>query len=246
VISACLEKSAAVQKGLSLTEIISSRFKSESFLSQPSNAELAQGAMAEIDLKIKNGEEDLALIDIEGFLLEVGSGDRIKSELLRAKGDILYLQSEYDDALSAYQESLRIDSDNSQAYCGLGFLAWQSHSNEDAISFFKKSLALKHNDFQTMLGLGLVHKRVGLIEHSIFWFEKCLSTDSQSDLALTALTQACNECSRPEMAVAVLNRAIDLVGDHRTLLMGLGGLYMKTGRTLEGRNLVNRALELAG
>jgi glycosyltransferase involved in cell wall biosynthesis len=188
------------------------------------------------------GEVTDANIEIERLLLVSRGGGWERSEVLRARGDIRFFLSRYEDSMDSYYESIQHDPANSKSYRGLGFIAWQSHSNEEAIMFFRKSLALSANDPQVMLGLGLVHKRVGLLEQSMFWLEKAITFDTNEKTAIVALTQVCGEYPRPALAIESLKRTIETVGECRPLLMSLGNLYMKTGKIAEGRVMLAKAL----
>ncbi|MEZ4741278.1 MAG: tetratricopeptide repeat protein [Bdellovibrionota bacterium] len=206
-------------------------------------ADLVDANIKNISIEIAKGNLEIAMIEIERLLLEVHEDGPDYSELLRLKGDAIYSLAKYEQALECYQKSLEIDAKNHHAFRGLGFVAWQSHSHEEAMAFFKKSLVISERNPQAMMGLGLVYMRVGAFSQSIYWFEKSLLSDMDSGTCLMALIQACVECQDTKIAIASLERIMELIGEKRSLLIGLGSLYMRAGRASEGQQLVHRAFE---
>ena len=144
--------------------------------------------------------------------------------------------------MTAYSEGLRLDERNFACLRGLGFIAWQSHSNEEALMFFRKAMAIHDNDPETMLGIGLVYRRLGLTEEALFWLERCVVQHDAPPSAVVALAQACAQMSRPQTGIKALLRILDAIGDNHTLMMTLGQLYLNEGMTEEGNELLKRAL----
>jgi glycosyltransferase involved in cell wall biosynthesis/Tfp pilus assembly protein PilF len=225
---------------VSITGIIQLKMATANLQAQ--NRESLTESLVRINTMMTSGDVTDANLEIERLLL-LGKGNaKERSEALRTRGDIRFYLNRYEESMDSYYESLQHDPSNSKSFKGLGFVAWQSHSNEEAIMFFRKSLALFSDDPQVMLGLGLVHKRVGLLEQSLFWLEKAITLDVTEKTAIAALTQVCGEYPRPALAIESLKRTIETVGEKRPLLMSLGNLYMKTGKTAEGRILLAKAL----
>lgn len=197
--------------------------------------------LAEIDKATKSGKEKDALVKIEDLLLRGVADVKEKAEVLRARGDALYSAGQYEEAMDSYSDAAHLDEKNAAALRGLGFVAWSSHSNEDALTFFRKALAINESDPRTLLGIGLVFRRISLYEESIFWLEKAVDHEEVRNTALSGLLQACSESAHPGVAIATLNRVMEVVGEKPALLVTLGHLLINAGHSDEGNRLIQRA-----
>ncbi len=198
--------------------------------------------VAEVALDLKHGRERDAMVRIEEALLLTIPSPTDRAEVLRLKGEAHYGLGQTEEAMNAYSEGLRLDERNFACLRGLGFIAWQSHSNEESLMFFRKALALQDSDSETMLGIGLVYRRLGLTEEALFWLERCVMQHDAPPSAIVALAQACAQMSRPKAGIQALVRVLDAVGDNHTLMMTLGQLYLNEGMTEEGNELLKKAL----
>ncbi len=198
--------------------------------------------VTEVSVLLQQGKERDALVIIEETLLVTIPSATDRAEVLRLKGEAHYGLGKTEDAMTAYSEGLRLDERNFACLRGLGFIAWQSHSNEEALMFFRKAMAIHDNDPETMLGIGLVYRRLGLTEEALFWLERCVVQHDAPPSAVVALAQACAQMSRPQTGIMALLRVLDAIGDNHTLMMTLGQLYLNEGMTEEGNELLKRAL----
>jgi tetratricopeptide (TPR) repeat protein len=142
---------------------------------------------------------------------------QLYSEVLRIRGDALAALSRGDEAISAFEDSLKFNGSNHQALRGLGYLAWHGHSHEDALSFFKRGLAVNPNDYQCLMGVGLVYRRLKMFSEAVFWLQKAIAVGGLESPSLSLLVQACLENSDSPEALAVLNEIRDVMGEHPNL-----------------------------
>lgn len=139
------------------------------------------------------------------------------SEVLRIRGDALVALSRGDEAISAFEESLKANSENFHALRGLGYLAWQGHSHEDALSFFKRGLAVNPNDYQCLAGVGLVYRRLKMFTESVFWLQKAIGVGGLESPSLNLVVQACLENQNDPEALDTLIQIRDSFGEHPNL-----------------------------
>lgn len=185
-----------------------------------------------------------ALVIIEDAILRYGN-DGIKVARLNVlKGDALCKIGDLEGGMNAYSLSLN-SVESVEALSGLGYVAYRSHSNEDAVTFFKKALARKDDDFMSILGIALVQKRIGLAEQALYWFEKCVVQQPTHKQALGLFIQTCAECTHTAIPIHKIERMLEEVGENAALIMTLGQLYLKEGRSDQGNALVKRALEIS-
>ncbi len=198
--------------------------------------------VAQIEALIKGSELGVALVKIEDALLSYSPSAKEKGKLLRLKADIAYYGGEYEKAMNLYHESLTCYEKCHESFRGLGFIAMQNHSNDEAVTFFKKALAIRDDDPQTMLGFGLVYFRLKLFEEAIFWLEKAIVSNETSSASVAALVSACKECNSVPAAIEILERVVETVGEVPSLILTLGQLYIRNGKTEIGTNLLQKAL----
>ncbi len=164
-----------------------------------------------------------------------------RSELMRLKGEALTRSGRAEDAIQAYTESLQLNDTNAQSYKALGYLSLQSHAHEEAVTFFKKALAHNPDDANSLMGVGLVYRRLGLPDESLHWFETAIQK-TETTTAVGSFVQVCLECLDANRALAAVERALDIKGDLSPLMVAKGQLLIKVGRTAEGHELLQKAL----
>jgi len=190
---------------------------------------------------IREGNVIESMHAIEDALLVFEDSIQMKAKILSLKGDVDFAKGDYDAAMKSYSSSIQMDDGQFKSLRGLGYIAWQSHSNEDALTFFRKSLAINENDQLTILGIGLVYRRLGLNEEALFWLEKAVGA-GDSSRAIVALSQACLECSKPQSGIDIIERVIEVTGEKTPLLMSLAQLYINNGDAEAGRQYLEKAM----
>lgn len=146
------------------------------------------------------------------------------SELLRIRGDALVAMSRGDEALLAFEQSLKFNQGNFHALRGLGYLAWHGHSNEDALSFFRRGLAAMPADYQCLVGIGLVYRRLKMFTESVYWLQKAVAVGGPESPSLSLLVQACLENPDAPESLQTLSALRDSIGDHPNLMTAIGKL----------------------
>jgi tetratricopeptide (TPR) repeat protein len=192
---------------------------------------------------IENNKDLDALIKIEEAELQGFESVNCLAELACLKGDALYNLGRMDEAMTAYSACMQLEPNNPNCLRGLGFLAWHGHSNEEALTFFKKALALKEDDLLSAYGIGLVYRRLGLYDEALYWLENCVLKSKKSNSAVIALAQTCAQLTPRSKAIAALERALDVVGDHQALMATLGQLYLADGLLDQGKQLLEKAMQ---
>jgi tetratricopeptide (TPR) repeat protein len=198
--------------------------------------------LAEVDAELRRGGERDALVKIEEALLLTPMSASTRADLLCRKGEAFYALADYEPATAAFDEALKLVDRHPRVLRGLGFVSWQGHANEEALAFFRKALALQGDDAMTMFGIGLVYRRLGLLEEAMFWLEKCVTRDDAPAAALIAIAQSCAQVSDPQTGIDVMERLVDVIGEHQTLMVTLGQLYLNQGRVEEGNAILAKAL----
>ncbi len=208
------------------------------------NTKRPQTLVANIELLIERGALNEAFLQIEEALLLEAVTSNERSEFFRLRGDAEVAARDYDKALHSYQEGLLLNDHNFLCFRGMAQTYWQTHDNEAALTHFRRALALREGDSSTMFGIAMVFRRLGLLDEAVVWLEKCVMRH-QIPAAITALAQTCSQLTKQSIAIDVLNRVLEVTGDHQTLMMALGQAYLSTGKHDEGQDLLRRALACA-
>lgn len=197
-------------------------------------------------LLVQAGKERDALVVLEECEVLGVKTNMERAQLHLIRGDAFYALGDMDAATREYSNCMRLDDRNTECLRGLGFVSWKGHSNEEAMIFFRKAIALKQDDRKSQYGIGMVYRRLGLLEESLFWLEQSLIGPERPESAVIAYSQTCIQMNRPERAAERIEKAMDTVGEHPTLMMTLGQLYLTLGRIPEAQDLMSRAGQRAG
>src|SRR5919106_6999875 len=98
------------------------------------------------------------------------------SELI-AKGDSLFNQGKYEEAITYFDKILALDPNDTDIlyYKGISLESLGKHS--EAITYFNKVLSLDPNDTDTLTYKGISLESLGRNEEAITYFNKVLSLD---------------------------------------------------------------------
>jgi len=185
-----------------------------------------------------------ALVLLEELLLRDLPHPWIAGQVWKLKGDAFMLCGRQDEAVEAFAFGIEVDPKNWEAYGALGFASLYGHSYKDAITFFKKALAIQTDAVDIQLGLGIAFNRNNMHGESLYWLRKATIESGHQSKAMTVLIQSCMETPQVELGIAALEKVLDSIGESGRLLMALGRLYMKCGRSIEGNDLVQKALDM--
>lgn len=193
----------------------------------------------------EQGQHNDALILVEDYLCRLQDQGRKRGELLTLKGEILTDANYLDAATDALSQAIDADPTNVRTYLTLGRISIHSHSLEEALAFFKRALSYDVNSVDAHIGLGMVYLKGKLFEQAIVWFQEAVKRDRHHPKALVSLAQSCLQCPQVKAAIAALEATVELLGDEEAiLLMALGQLYLRDGRTEEGQGMLSKALAL--
>jgi tetratricopeptide (TPR) repeat protein len=221
-----------------IEEIIASHGRRSSDVKNP------QAMVSAIEMLIKRNALSEAFVQIEEALLLDVVTPTERADIFRLRGDAHVAARDYDKALESFREGLLLNDHNFLCLRGMAQAYWQTHDNEAALTHFRRALAVKEGDADTMLGIAMVFRRLGLLDEAVVWLEKCV-VRYQIPAAIVALAQTCTQLARQSTAIDVLNRALEVIGDHQTLMMALGQAYLSAGKHDEGQELLRRALACA-
>lgn len=106
--------------------------------------------------------------------------------LLAQKGDLLMTENRYDEAISAYSESVTLDPYNSIAWNKMGNAYRAAGRNTDALSAFQKAVKLDPSYTRAWDNIGDVQSLLGNYTDAVKTYDRALATNPNDLYALVA------------------------------------------------------------
>ncbi len=95
------------------------------------------------------------------LVLQKAKTPELRVEALTVLGTINGINNNLDRSESYLQEAVKIAPGNSDAWSGLGNLAWMRGSAYEAISFYEKALSIRANNYEAATNLALAYDKTG-------------------------------------------------------------------------------------
>jgi tetratricopeptide (TPR) repeat protein len=158
------------------------------------------------------------------------------------KGAILDLQGDYAEAISEYQQALKLDEQAgihhslSKDYIIIQKLA-------PALEHSKAAVKLSPNDVEFNSLLGNIYKMAGQLDSAEVIFQKVVEIDSLNFQTYYQLAQI-NEAQKPMKALDYYNRLIELSGPEWSVLVKIAELNERIGNVENTISTVEKLLEL--
>jgi Flp pilus assembly protein TadD len=160
-------------------------------------------------------------------------------------GDALGEKGQFNEAISQFQEALRLKPDYTEAHTALGVVLVKKGQFNEAISQFQEALRLKPDSAEahTAFGVALLHK--GQTDEAISQFQEALRLKPDYAEAHFNLGAALDQKGQADEAVRQYQEAIRLKPDYADAYNNLGYLWAGRGENLDqARALIEKAVKL--
>ncbi|MCS7004862.1 MAG: tetratricopeptide repeat protein [Cytophagales bacterium] len=97
-----------------------------------------------------------------------------------AKGDALYAQKKFTDAIAEYEHAIALDPDDGMTHYKIGLCYLNLKDNESAAKSFEKSIAIDNNMKQSYMNLMKIHKSTGDDNKAIEVLDKLFKIEKDS------------------------------------------------------------------
>ncbi|MEI8025472.1 MAG: tetratricopeptide repeat protein [Pseudomonadota bacterium] len=199
--------------------------------------------LTQIEELIPKGRHLDAITMLDDLLLKVNVTDRQKAQVWRLKGDLEVDMGDFDKGSSSYERALSYDRNCTDAYIGLGVISLRSKASDEALTFFSKAHAIDPTKQKVAVGMANACADGGLLSEAIWWIEKSLGMPGSDFSATAAINRISSIMPDRKQARKFLERAYETMGDHPSIMMGLGRAYLEEGKFDQGNALIRRALD---
>lgn len=91
-------------------------------------------------------------------------------------GRRLYKEKSYDEAITYFQNAIRIDPGNARAWCSMASAFRMKRAFEQAASYYAQAMALDPQHWNAMVGLSITLRKQGRHEESRHWAQRAIAS----------------------------------------------------------------------
>jgi len=147
--------------------------------------------------------------------------------LLNILGAIFVRQNRLQEALSSYEESIKVNPNYVQAYNNLGVCMYKLGKIHEAIQSYQKAIKINSNHPEAHNNLGTAYKTLGENEKSISCFKKAIEIQPNNADAHNNLGTTLKETGKITESIQSCQKAIEINPDHSDAHNNLGTIYKK-------------------
>ncbi len=183
------------------------------------------------------------------------------SEVRRVLGWVYVQRDEYDKAVDAYQEAIRLDANNANAYLDLGELLWKMERKDEAKEMQARALAIRQKQAKgkpedkaaAQYDLGYSHYWLGQYEQAIVAFKEAVRLAPNNPFYHEMLGKAYYWQGKPadggpstrlNDAIAEYKIALDLNPKSAWMHSVLASAYVEAGRQEDALRELEEAVRL--
>lgn len=138
------------------------------------------------------------------------------------QGDASYKNGDYDAAIVAYDQAIRIKPDFREALYNKGIALRRLGQYEAAIAAYDQALAIKPNDHKALYNKGVALDELGQYDEAVAVFDQALALKPDYYEALNNKGVSLGKLGQYEAAIAVFDQALALKPDKHEALYNKG------------------------
>lgn len=158
-------------------------------------------------------------------------------------GASLYWEGKVDDAVSEYNEALRLDPNNAMAYQLLGIASGWKGNVQEAQDYFLKANALDPNKADTHMNLGSTYTVQHNWDKALEHFRTSVDLAPREPLFHYQLGTLYEALGRDELAEESFKKALHFFNNYEDAMLSLGTLYEKLNRPQEALKYYKKAVK---
>ncbi len=151
---------------------------------------------------------------------------------------------QFEQALSAYEATLKLQPDKAGAFTNIGVVYYQTNRLDDAIGQFKKALELDPKDAETHYLLGAAYVQKDNLPEAEAEFNTALGLKPELAPAHIGLGNIYLLGQQYDQAIASLEKALAIQADSPEALFAIGQAYAAAGRTPDAIAALTKCVSL--
>jgi len=175
----------------------------------------------------KNPDIEMSLQKVEGLVVT----DELKEEL--KKGNDLFDQEKYEEAIQAYQMILEKAPETYVLYRNIGNSYFQMEKYEEAEEYYLKVLDNEPNDTESVLGIGNTYANREQNEKALEWYNKIDFERISDPMVLYNIGSNFYSRGKHQEALRYYRKAVELKDDFQDALYQLGLVNLTLGNSQE-------------
>lgn len=163
-------------------------------------------ALGSIYFQIKENNEAAIASFQAGMVLDPNN-----SEIYLSLGDVYMADSDLDNAIRAYCDSINVNSDDYRAYAKAGLALWEKDYLEEAVVAYHRAIELNPDYDIANNNLGVIYlDGLGVPDESLSYFEKAIEINPNYTLAYFNAGRASQTLGKNNEAAEYYQMALDL------------------------------------
>ncbi len=151
---------------------------------------------------------------------------------------------QFDQALSAYTTTLKLEPGKAGAFTNIGVVYYQTGKLDEAIAQFKQALELDPADAETHYLLGAAYVQKDNLPEAEAEFNTALGLKPEFAPAHIGLGNIYLLGQKYDQAIASLEKALAIQADSPEALFAIGQAYAAAGKTTEAINALTQCVSL--
>ena len=151
---------------------------------------------------------------------------------------------QYEQALIEFDGILKEDSEDFEAYNGIGFAKIQLAKHEEAIASFKKAIEINPQYTQAYDNIGVAYSFLRRYREAIPYFEKAIHVDPEFVAAYNNLASTYLLLGQYQEAVIYYQKAFQVDPQNADSAYSLGVAHNDFGKTKEAREYLEKSIGL--
>lgn len=207
-------------------------FKKEGFMPKSSEVHVRIADVTRIDVKLDKA--------IEVVEKAVSDADR-----LFLKGNKLYDEKKYEEAIAVFQEAINLSGVNWGYFFNLGLAYKKLEKREDALTAFRKAVELNPESYSSNKEVGEALGRAGSFEEAKPYYEKAVALSPDDPDAHFNLGACLLNTGQSEEALAHFLKTTELKPDYADAFYQMGTIYIGLNKVPEATASLEKFLTLA-
>lgn len=168
-----------------------------------------------------------------------------KADSLFLKGNKLYGNGEYEEAVQTFSEAIELNSTQWGYYFNLGLAYKKMDKKDEALEAFRKALELNPESFSCNKEVGEILGKSGKFDEALKYFQKATEIDPTDPDAFYNLGVCQMNLGKSEEALKSFLKTIEIKDDYADAYYPVGTIFISQNNKAEAVKYLEKFLELA-